>query len=521
MLKYIFKRFGRLFLVLFGASILSYYLIVHSGDPLEEYRESTDADAEFQMENRAELLNLKLPWTDQYYLPWYERYWDWLTGILGCLDPTDNIIGACSWGTTVNGGDVTAQISNAAEISLRLVLIATLLAIVLGVLTGIVSAMRQYSIFDYSMSFVMFLFWSLPIFWAAVIAKEYLAIRYNNWMADPHFTPSTIMIIAVILAIAIPMILGGSVRRRLATGIAMVVYTATVLPFLDHIHFMEQPRLGTGFLVVASIVLALGLTALVAGVRNRQVLYSSLIVAGLGIASYFLTWDILRGAQGYLLPISLFALAILVSVLVGRIFGGYAKGQATVVTTLTGMLISGLILLDHYMYTWPDLLSAKPRPIRTIGASSPNLGTENFWVVSLDHLSQLWLPTLVMMLTSLATYTRYTRSSMLEVVQQDYIRTARAKGVTERTVVLKHAFRNAMIPLATLVAFDFAGLIGGAIVVERVFGWNSMGTMFLTGLTNVDPAPVMAVIVFTGGIAVLFNFIADILYAVLDPRIRV
>ncbi|GAA4828873.1 ABC transporter permease subunit [Garicola koreensis] len=521
MLKYILKRFARLFLVLFGASVLSYALIVHSGDPLEDLRESTDADAEFQMETRAEQLNLMLPWTDQYYLPWYERYWDWLTGVLGCLDPTGAILSRCSFGETVNGGDVTAQIANAAEISLRLVLIATLLAIIIGVLTGIVSAMRQYSFFDFAMSFLMFLFWSLPIFWAAVIAKEYLAIEFNDWMADPHFSQSTILIVAAILTVTVPMIFGGSARRRVAIGATMFVYTATVMPLLDHMHFMEQPRLGTGFIIVGSVVLALGLTALLAGLQNRQVLISGLITAALGVASYFLTWDLIRGAQSYLLPVALFALAIAVSVLVGRVFGGYAKGQATAVTTLSGILISLMIMLDHYMYTWPQLLSAKPRPVRTIGATSPNLGTDDFWVVSLDQLSQLWLPTLVMMLVSLATYTRYTRSSMLEVVQQDFIRTARAKGVNERTVVLKHAFRNAMIPLATIVAFDFAGLIGGAIVVERVFGWNSMGTMFVTGLENVDPAPVMAVILFTGGIAVLFNFIADILYAVLDPRIRV
>ncbi|NDK31311.1 ABC transporter permease [Nesterenkonia haasae] len=521
MLNYIFKRFGRLFLVLFGASLLSYFLVVHSGDPLQDLRESTDADAEYQMELRAEQLNLMLPWTDQYYLPWYERYWDWLTGVLGCLDPTDSIIGVCDWGTTINGGDVTAQIANAAAVSLRLVLIATLLAIVLGVLTGIISALRQYSVFDYSMSFVMFLFWSLPLFWAAVIAKEYLAIRYNDWMADPHFAPTTILIVAVLLAIAIPTIIGGSSRRRIATGAVMFFYTCTVMPFLDHIHFMEQPRLGTGFIAIAAIVLAVGFTAMIAGIHNLKVLYCGLAVAALGVVSYFLTWNLMRGAESYLLPLGLFLLTIAICLAIGRIFGGYAKGQATAVTVLTGILISGIILLDHYMYTWPGLLSAKPRPIRTVGASTPNLRADDFWVVSLDQLTQLWLPTLVIMLTSLATYTRYTRSSMLEVIQQDYIRTARAKGVTERTVVLKHAFRNAMIPLATLVAFDFAGLIGGAIIVERVFGWNSMGTMFITGLSNVDPAPVMAVIVFTGGIAVLFNFIADILYAVLDPRIRV
>src|SRR5699024_6182254 len=188
-----------------------------------------------------------------------------------------------------------------AEISLRLVLIATLLAIIIGVLTGIISAMRQYSLFDYAMSFVMFLFWSLPVFWAAVIAKEYLAIQFNDWMADPHFTQSTILAVAAVLAIAVPMVIGGSARRRVATGVTMFIYTATVMPLLDHVHFMEEPRLGAGFIVVAAIVLALGFTALLAGMQNRPALISALVTAALGIAAYYLTWDLVRGAQGYLL----------------------------------------------------------------------------------------------------------------------------------------------------------------------------------------------------------------------------
>lgn len=506
MLKFILKRLGGTVIVLFGASLICFFLLVHSGDPLADLRESTDPDAPFQMEVRSAHLMLDKAW--------YERYWVWLSGVLGCFR------GACDFGTTINGGNVTDQIANAATQSVRLVLVATLSSIVIGILTGIVSAIRKYSMLDYLVSFITFLFWSLPIFWAAVVGKEWLAIRYNNWMRDAHFSTGNILFVAILLAILVPMLFGGNARRRIITGAIMFIYTCTVMPLLDHMHFMDQPRIGTGALVVAAIALAFGLTALIAGMQNRRVLYVALGVAGLGVVAYLATWEIMRNANGYLTPLALFVLTIAICVLVARVFGGYAKGQATAVSVLLGILLSGLILLDHYMYTWPQLLQVKPRPVRTIGSQTPNLEGD-FWVTSLDHLTQLWIPTLAMMLISIATYTRYTRSSMLDVAQQDYIRTARAKGVEERTVILKHAFRNSMLPLVTIVAFDFAGLISGAIVVERVFGWNAMGTMFITGLNNVDPAPVMAVIVFTGFVAVMFNLLADILYAVLDPRIRV
>ena len=110
---------------------------------------------------------------------------------------------------------------------------------------------------------------------------------------------------------------------------------------------------------------------------------------------------------------------------------------------------------------------------------------------------------------------------MMEINSQDYIRTARAKGLPERTVILRHAFRNALIPIVTIVVMDFAALIGGAIITEQVFGWKGMGELFQTGLNNVDPNPVMAFVVVTGGIAVLFNLLADVIYALIDPRIRV
>jgi peptide/nickel transport system permease protein len=136
-------------------------------------------------------------------------------------------------------------------------------------------------------------------------------------------------------------------------------------------------------------------------------------------------------------------------------------------------------------------------------------------------MTHLILPTISIILISLASYTRYSRASMLEVMGQDYVRTARAKGLSERVVVTRHAFRNALIPLATIVAFDIGGMIGGAVITENVFSFQGMGQLFLTGIKNIDPNPVMGVAIVTGITAVVFNLLADLAYSALDPRVRV
>jgi peptide/nickel transport system permease protein len=125
------------------------------------------------------------------------------------------------------------------------------------------------------------------------------------------------------------------------------------------------------------------------------------------------------------------------------------------------------------------------------------------------------------MLISFAGYIRYSRGTLLEVLNQDFIRTARAKGLTERTVIMRHAFRNTMIPLATIMVVDFAGIVGGAIITEQVFGWNGMGTLFNRAVSTIDLNLLMGVFSITATLAVLANLVADLLYSALDPRIRV
>jgi peptide/nickel transport system permease protein len=131
------------------------------------------------------------------------------------------------------------------------------------------------------------------------------------------------------------------------------------------------------------------------------------------------------------------------------------------------------------------------------------------------------LPTIALTLISFAGYIRFSRGTLLEVLNQDYIRTARAKGLTERTVIMRHAFRNTMIPMTTIMVTDIAAIVGGAIITERVFGWYGMGTLFNQAIVSFDLNLLMGVILFLSTLAILANLIADLLYSVLDPRIRV
>jgi peptide/nickel transport system permease protein len=110
---------------------------------------------------------------------------------------------------------------------------------------------------------------------------------------------------------------------------------------------------------------------------------------------------------------------------------------------------------------------------------------------------------------------------MLEVMNQDYIRTARSKGMSERIVIIRHALRNALLPLASIVPVDFITLIGGAVITETIFNWAGMGRLFVTSLSNSEIDPIMAYVMITGALAMIANLVADFVYGLLDPRIRV
>jgi peptide/nickel transport system permease protein len=150
-------------------------------------------------------------------------------------------------------------------------------------------------------------------------------------------------------------------------------------------------------------------------------------------------------------------------------------------------------------------------------AQLSSVDPSNFWIDRLQHLA---LPVITLTVLGVAQFSRYMRASMLEVINSDYVRTARAKGLVERRVIMKHAFRNALIPLVTVVALDFGGLFGGAFATETVFALDGMGLYFLHALSDRDIYPLMAWLMVASLMVVLFNLVADVIYGLLDPRIR-
>lgn len=148
--------------------------------------------------------------------------------------------------------------------------------------------------------------------------------------------------------------------------------------------------------------------------------------------------------------------------------------------------------------------------------------TEDFTTVEiiLDRLWHLMLPSIILAIGGIAALSRYTRSSMLEVIRQDYIRTAKSKGLPEETVYYKHALRNALLPIITLFGFLIPGLIGGSIIMETVFAWPGIGRLAYQAVLARDYPVVMTINTITAVLVLIGNFVADILYAIADPRIR-
>lgn len=324
MLGFIVRRILTSFVVLAVASFLVYMIVTSFGDPLAELRNRNPPVPAQVIEARRAELNLdKAP---------LERYGIWASGAI-----------RGDFGENLAGQEVGPLLFRRLQVTMRMVLLATFIALVLAVFVGVYSAVRQYTAGDYAATFFGFLFLSTPVFWLAALLKEFLAIRLNN-------------------------VLGGT-----------------------------------------------------------------------------------------------------------------------------------------YVYT--------------VGAQSPNLAG-SFWYRMANYLGHLALPTLSLALISFAAWSRFQRASMLDVLNSDYLRLARAKGLSNMRVLVKHGLRNALIPLTTVVAIDFAAIFGGAVITETVFAWQGMGRLLIDAINRYDPNVVAAWLLVTGAVVILFNLIADILYGFLDPRIR-
>jgi peptide/nickel transport system permease protein len=333
MLAYTARRLIATIPVLLAATLFTFLLVDSVGDPLEPLAFSIPPVPEATIQ--AERARLYLD------RPVLERYWLWLTGIGETNDDIGLLKG--KWGPSVKGKDISAEIAQRFVVTFRLVAFATFAGLALAVITGVISAVRQYSRTDHVLTFVGFLALAMPTFWLAALIKE-------------------------------------------------------------------------------------------AGVWTNQ--------------------------------------------RVGRVF------------------------------------------VYTLGATSPNYASLSRADQIRDVLGHLLLPTLALMLTGYAVISRFQRASMLEVLNSDYVRLARAKGLRRSVVMRRHALRTALIPVVTLSALTVSGALTGSVVVELIFRWRGLGTFFIDALNAADTYAIMGFIVLAGVLVVLANLIADLLYGLLDPRIR-
>jgi peptide/nickel transport system permease protein len=325
MAAFLIRRLLAGILTLLVASFLLFLLVAVSGDPLAMMKANPHISPA-TIAVTAHQLGL-----DQ---PLLVRYWHWLTNIL-----------QGNFGTSTTGQPIGPELASRMLVTLQMVLPATIISIFLGVVLGVISAVRQYSVTDHVLTAIAYLFYSTPVFVVAILLKDFLALKLNS-----------------------------------AVG--------------------------------------------------HTVLY-------------------------------------------------------------------------------------------TIGQNTP--GTTGAWHVFTDGLGHTVLPVLTLVIITYAGWTRYQRAAMLDVLNADYVRFARAKGLSPRRVLYVHALRNALVPVVTVIALDFAGIIGGAVLTEIAFGWNGMGQFLLQGLTgpiSPDTGVVQAWLMVAATAVIVFNILADVLYAVLDPRIR-
>jgi peptide/nickel transport system permease protein len=326
MLVFVIRRVLISIPVLIASTIITFIIVKLSGDPLAYLKNRHPRPAQAFINSETHRL-----WLDR---SWPAQYWHWIS----------NLLLHGNWGPPVQGHDnVGSDVGHALLVTSRLVILSVALALVLAIITGVVSAVKQYSLTDYTTTTLGFLFLSMPTFWFAILLKQ-AGLWYNE-------------------------------------------HTGT--------HFFD-----------------------------------------------------------------------------------------------------------------------------TIGERSIPVTDHSFGGTISDIAGHLVLPTIVLGLVGYAAWSRFTRASMLEVLNSDYVRLARSKGLPPRTVLVRHALRTALIPLTTVTSLDVAALLGGAIVTETVFQWHGMGYLFVTSLTNIDFNVMLGWLLVTATIVITFNLIADLLYGVLDPRIR-
>lgn len=499
--------------IVFGASFLAYNLQAYSSDPLSAFGESTAINKDYLIAKTIRDLQLDVPPPI--------RYFSWLRGIVAGL------WGDFDMGLSRSNIPVSEILAMAIPVTIKLVITATFLAIVFGISVGMITAIRQYSRFDYTMTFFSFLLFSLPIFWVAVLLKEFMAIQFNDFLADPRIPPVVVVVASLVFGFVLAGFAGGTRVQFFSVLAGAALFAGLVLTYVSATQWFLEPSLGifgVSFLALCNAVIVIQLITGLDSKKGRN--------AGIGtaiaIAVLYYPLQLVMSADASVLNvIAVFSITITVGILIGIAVSKIDRRVYMRIGLFTALISTFPIIIDRFMAEFSDYLNSDAvngRPVPTLGQANDLLTPEqldNFWISGLDTALHLVLPTIALTLISFAGYVRFSRGSLLEVLNMDYIRTARAKGLNERTVIVRHGMRNAMLPLTTILVNDFAGLIGGAIITEGVFAWKGMGQVFNDAIRNYDLNLFMGVFIISASLTVLANFVADLLYGVVDPRIRI
>jgi peptide/nickel transport system permease protein len=354
-----------------------------------------------------------------------------------------------------------------------------------------------------------------------------MAIQFNDFLADPKIPPITIAIFSLTIGFIFAGFAGGTRSQFFAVIAGGAVFSAAILAFMSGTNWFLEPAIGIfgiSFLALSNAAIVIQLISGLDSKRGRQAGFGTAVAIA---ALYYPLQSLMTEDASFLNVLAIFAITISVGIAIGYSISKIDRRVYIRIGLFTAFISTFPIILDRFMKEFPNYMNSDAvnnRPVPTLGQNNDMLTPEqleNFWISGLDTAIHLLLPTIALTLISFAGYVRFSRGSLLEVLNMDYIRTARAKGLTERTVIVRHGMRNAMLPLTTILVNDFAGLLGGAIITEGVFAWKGMGQLFNDALRGYDMNLFMGVFILTATLTVLANLVADLLYGVVDPRIRI
>lgn len=227
-------------------------------------------------------------------------------------------------------------------------------------------------------------------------------------------------------------------------------------------------------------------------------------------------------AQRFPATLQLFVVALTLALVLAVFFGVISafRQNSAIDYTLTTLSYFGIAMPAFILgLLLQDIFGVQMHLLPVSGTETLGYSFDAFNTF-LDRSGHMILPTITLSVLFIAGWSRYMRASTIEVIKQDYMRTARAKGLTSAAMLWHHAIRNAAIPLITVVAIDFGSVAAGATITEGIFGWPGMGQLFLNSLTSRDYPVLLSMLMLSGTFVIVFNLIADVLYGVMDPRIR-